>query len=313
MAVTFISNGYAPYSSAAQADAFPSIGQATYGVRNPADWKATAVPGVVRTVSISAGKGYGRGVTDKTFEAETIQLDPITAGSRWDLITCRRNWTPGESSFWKINGGANPVIPGGRQVGPGNIDDQPLWLVQVTAGEDEPTGFIDLRTHTGDGGGLIANHDLVLAFMNAIGTRININGVDWIRRADADNNMGWFSPNEPTVYTPVTAPGWTITGAVTVEPAGSKRRVTVDVAVKRTGVAFTLGSDAWEMVAPVIPAAVQVSAPVKYLPIVITGGSNHILAAASLNPAGSLTVRSANGPHPFSTGAQFTVNASYYI
>lgn len=50
----------------------------------------------------------------------------------------------------------------------------------------------------------------------------------------------------------------------------------------------------------------------KYLPI-ITGGDNHILAAASLNPAGSLTVRSTSGSYPFTTNALFTINASYYI
>ena len=198
MAVTFISNGYDttaanPYTESAWADAHPTIGLATYGVRSPLDWKVSAVAGADRTVSINAGRGFGHGVTDKTFENETIQLDPITSGSRWDLIACRRDWTPtsGQSKFVKVNGGATAVIPGGRLYGPGNIDDQPLALVQVTAGQTQPTGFIDLRTWAGDGGGLIGAHDLVRSFLNKTGTRIYIDGVDWVRRVGVNDTPVW--------------------------------------------------------------------------------------------------------------------------
>ena len=202
MAVTFISNGYDttstnPYTESAWAEAHPAIGLARYQVRSSLDWKVTAVAGLDRTVSINAGRGAGHGVTDKTVENETIQLDTIASGSRWDLIACRRDWTPtaGESKFMKINGGATPVIPGGRVVGPGNIDDQPLALVQVTAGQTQPTAIIDLRTWAGDGGGLIANDDLVRSFLNSAGTRIFITstGIDWIRKVGANDTPEWIS------------------------------------------------------------------------------------------------------------------------
>lgn len=198
MAVTFTSNGYDtttanPYTEFAWADAHPSIGLAKYGVRSPLDWKVTAVAGADRTVSISAGKGFGHGVTDATAANDTIQLDTISSGSRWDLIAVRRDWTPtaGESRFVKVNGGATAVIPGGRMVGPGNIDDQPIALVQVTAGQTQPTSIIDLRTWAGDGGGLVANHDLVRSFLNSPGTRIVIDGADWLRRAGANDTPEW--------------------------------------------------------------------------------------------------------------------------
>lgn len=201
MAVTFTSHGYDtttanPYTEASWADAFPSIGLAKYGVRSPLHWKVTAVAGQDRTVSINAGKGFGNGVTDETVANETIQLDTIAVGStRWDLIAVRRDWTPtaGESKFVKVNGGATKTIPGGRLAGPGNIDDQPIALVQVTGGQTQPTAIVDLRTWAGDGGGLVANDDLVRSFLNFTGTRININGIDWLRRVGANDTPEWVN------------------------------------------------------------------------------------------------------------------------
>ena len=198
MAVTFISNGYDtttanPYTESAWADAHPSIGLAKYGVRSATDWKVSAVAGQDRTVSIAAGRGFGHGVTDKTVTNDTIQLDTISSGSRWDLIACRRDWTPtaGESKFVKINGGATATIPGGRNANPGGIDDQPIALVQVTAGQTQPSAIIDLRTWAGDGGGLIAGHDLVRSYLNSVGTRLLIIGADWVRQVGANDTPEW--------------------------------------------------------------------------------------------------------------------------
>lgn len=229
MAVTFISNGYDtstanPYTESAWADAHPSIGTATYGVRSALDWKVTAVAGQDRTVSIAAGRGFGCGVTDKTVANDTIQLDTITSGSRWDLIVCRRDWTPtaGVSSFQKVNGGATATIPGGRNSNPGGIDDQPIALVQVTAGQTQPTAIIDLRTWTGDGGGLIANHDLVRSYLNTAGTRVNINGIDWIRRVGDNDQPVWEQARGSVVkVNGVGGTPWVISGEVGLTTNGS--------------------------------------------------------------------------------------------
>lgn len=203
MPVEFISNGYdttpeKPYGEGVWADSHPVIGLASYGVRSATDWKVTAVAGQDRTVSIASGRGYGHGVTDKTVANDTIQLDTITSGSRWDLIACRRDWTPtaGVSQFVKVNGGATAVIPGGRLSAPGEIDDQPIALVQVTSGQTQPTQIIDLRTWAGDGGGVIASHDLVRSYMDGVGTRLNINGTDWIRRVGANDTPEWVKGPE---------------------------------------------------------------------------------------------------------------------
>lgn len=230
MAVEFISNGYDttptnPYTEEAWATAHPSIGLATYGVRSAGDWKVTGVSGQDRTVSIAAGWGWGNGITDKTFANDTLQLDSIGSGSRWDLIAVRRDWTPtaGVSKFVKVNGGATAVIPGGRQSNPGGIDDQPLALVQVTAGRTQPTGFIDLRTWSGDGGGFVANHDLVRTFQNKVGTRVWINGVDWIRIAGDNDAPEWrqISPSfESTIGKPANAPSRTFSALLSA-PGGT--------------------------------------------------------------------------------------------
>ena len=235
MAVTFTSYGYDtttanPYTEVAWADAHPSIGTGTYGVRSATDWKVTAVAGADRTVSIAAGWGWGCGVIDKTVANDTIQLDPIASGSRWDLIAVRRDWTPtaGQSQFVKVNGGATPTIPGGRNSTRGNIDDQPIALVQVTAGQTQPTGFIDLRTFTGDGGGLIGMDDLCRTFLLRVGTRININGLDWLRVVGANDTPEWrlLSPDTWT-FTRVFDSDTTFTGyanlaegTITAAPAG---------------------------------------------------------------------------------------------
>lgn len=216
MAVEFISNGYDttstnPYTEGAWADAHPSIGLATYGVRSPGDWKVTAVAGQDRTVSIAAGRGFGCGVTDLTYTNDTLQLDTIASGSRWDLIAVRRDWTPtaGVSKFVKVNGGATAVIPGGRNSNPGGIDDQPIALVQVTAGQTQPTSIIDLRTWSGDGGGIVAAHDLVRSFLNKTGTRLNINGVDWLRRSGANDTPEWVKITDGNPKGAAYTPSWT--------------------------------------------------------------------------------------------------------
>jgi hypothetical protein len=321
MAVEFFSNGYDttetnPYTEVPWADAHPSIGSARYGVRSPADWKVTAVSGADRTVSIAAGRGFGHGVTDKTVANETIQLDTVTSGSRWDLVACRRDWTPtgGTSQFVKVNGGSTPVIPGGRLVGPGNIDDQPLFLVQVTAGQTQPTGFIDLRIWSGDGGGIYGKDPLILSYLNSTGTRININGVDWIRRPGANDVPEWFAPDEPTTVAPLAVTGYSMTGAITSRPAGSQRQITVNINVKRTGAAGAIPSNEFANFGAVIPSAMRgVSAIDQYLPVSLSGGSNNGHATVFLDTdTGVLQIRGVTA-FTWTTNALFTLNTTYYI
>ena len=199
MAVTFTSHGYDttagnPYTEIAWADAHPLIGSGMYGVRSGGDWKVTAVTGADRTVSIAPGFGWGAGVTDETVANDTIQLDTVTSGSRWDLIVARRDWTPtaGETKFMKINGGSTKAIPGGRLQTPGGIDDQPLALVQITSGQTQPTAIVDLRCWATNGG-MVANDDLAKNYLNRLGTEVFINGVEWRYIPGANDVPTWVS------------------------------------------------------------------------------------------------------------------------
>lgn len=198
MPVAFTSHGYdtKPGEGVSETvwgfDFFPSIGSSTYGVRGAQDWKVTPVVGQDRTVSVSVGSGFGHGVVDRTLANDTLQLDPAVTSSRWDLVAVRRDWTPtgGVSKFVVVKGSAVLQIPSGRLLGP-QVDDQPLWMVQVTAGRTDITGIVDVRTWVGDGGGIYAVSDLVRMYLDKLGTRVNINGVDWQRRLDGNGNEVW--------------------------------------------------------------------------------------------------------------------------
>lgn len=216
MAVTFTSHGYDtttgnPYTELAWADAHPRIGSGSYGVRSGNDWKVTAVAGQDRTVSIAAGFGWGSGVIDKTVANDTIQLDTIISGSRWDLIVARRDWTPtaGETKFMKINGGSVKAIPGGRLMTPGGIDDQPLALVQVTAGQTQPTAIVDLRCWATNGG-MVAKDDLTKGFLNDLGTELYINGTVWRYIPGANDVPEWVSTDSTDTAVDITTfgTGW---------------------------------------------------------------------------------------------------------
>jgi hypothetical protein len=213
MAVTFTSHGYDtttgnPYTEIAWADAHPLIGSGTYGVRSGSDWAVTAVTGADRTVSIEPGFGWGSGVTDQTVANETIQLDTVTSGSRWDLIVARRDWTPtaGETKFMKINGGSTKAIPGGRLMTPGGIDDQPLALVQVTAGQTQPTAIVDLRCWANNGG-MVAKDELVKGYLNKLGTELYIGGVQWRYVPGANDVPEWVSSDTTQAAADITTFG----------------------------------------------------------------------------------------------------------
>jgi hypothetical protein len=318
MAVTFISHGYDtttgnPYTEIAWADAHPYIGSSQYGVKAGSDWKVTAVSGADRTVSIAPGFGWGAGVTDKTTANETIQLDTITSGSRWDLIVARRDWTPtaGETKFMKINGGATKAIPGGRLSSAGNIDDQPIALVQVTAGQTQPTAIVDLRCWATNGG-LVAKDDLVKGYLNQLGTEIFINGIQWRYVPGANDVPEWVAPGEVTYYTPLPVSGYSTYGDITVEPVGQKKRVIVDITIERTAQAIDL-TTGWSGFGAVIPTAARGLAPVKYPPVAVVGGGNNGHATMSVTPStGVIMIRGITN-FQWTTGALATLNLTYTI
>jgi hypothetical protein len=320
MAVTFTSNGYdttttSPYTEIAWANAHPAIGASAYGVRSSTDWAVTAVAGADRTVSIAAGFGWGHGVTDSTVANETIQLDTVSSGSRWDLIVARRDWTPtaGVTSFVKVNGGSTQTIPGGRLVGPGNIDDQPLALVQVTAGQTQPTAIIDLRCWASNGGA-VAKDVLAKSYLDIVGASVYIGGMVWRYIPGANDVPEWVASGEVTTYAPIAVTGYSITGDISVEQVGAKKRVTVDLNVTRTGAGIVIGTS-FSGFGPVLPTAVRGSSDPKYLPISMSGGTGDVNKHATiyLYPvSGAMSIRS-QADFTMPTNALFSVNCVYYI
>jgi hypothetical protein len=266
-------------------------------------------------VSIAAGFGWGHGVTDETTANETIQLDTVTSGSRWDLIVVRRDWTPtaGESKFMKINGGSVKAIPGGRLSGAGAIDDQPLALVQVTAGQTQPTAIVDLRCWARNGG-VVAKDDLVKGYLNDLGTELYINGIEWRYIPGANDVPEWVTSGTVTTYTPLQPAGYSLTGGIYAEQVGSKRRVVVDINVTRTGTSGEIPTD-FASFGAVLPTAVRGTAEPKYLPVSLSGGSggNNIHATAFLNPITGLLMIRGQSAFTLTSGSVFSLNLTYYI
>lgn len=140
------------------------------GVKSQSDWALSLVTGVDRTVRVSAGVGYGYGVTDTNSANVDIVLDTVGSGTRWDAIVARRTWTAGSggtTTFVKVNGTSVKAVPAGLLTAPGTSADQLLALVQVTAGQQVPTALIDCRF--GPDGGMYTRDgaDLLVAPMGS--------------------------------------------------------------------------------------------------------------------------------------------------
>jgi hypothetical protein len=192
------------------------IGSAEYGVVGLNDWKVTTVTSADRTVSIATGNGWGHGVYDQNTAAVQIQLDTVSSGSRWDLIVMKRDWTGvgGVSAFAKVNGTSTKEIPSGRTKGPGIIDEQPLALVQVTAGQTTPTAIVDLRCWAGNGG-LVINDELALSYLDSLASSVLINGSGktFNRIIGPDGNPLWTS-SAAAGYIPMFGIGHSLSGGI---------------------------------------------------------------------------------------------------
>jgi hypothetical protein len=151
-----------------------------YGVAGPNDLKVTAHPTLARGIVIGAGSGWGHGVYDTSDATATLQGADIVSGIRWDMVVARRNWTGagGATSFVLLTGTSTKALVS-RSTTPGSIDDQPLALVQFSAGTTAPTAIVDLRVWPGSGG-LYATDLMARDYNTAIGSRLLINGDDWI-------------------------------------------------------------------------------------------------------------------------------------
>ncbi|UUG69981.1 minor tail protein [Arthrobacter phage Zucker] len=292
-----------------------------YSVVGPEDFKATTQAGD-RIVAIGNGTALGPGTIDVASSLPPIQFN-AASGTRWDLVALRRDWQPpgGTTSVVIIEGGTSQAYP---TVGtatnqwnrrPGIVDDQPLYLQQVNGtllGER-----IDLRCWAGNNG-LFAVHNDARTYLQNVGTEVLINGIRWHYSLGANNVPAWTCPDEPTFHSPLPISGYSITGDITTTPEGSKRRVTVDLNVARTGNAGVIPNDEWANFGAVIPTAARGDAAPKYVPVSLIGGAvstatNNLHATVFLNPAnGLMQIRGVNA-FTWQKGALFSLNLSYVI
>lgn len=204
--MTITSIGYAgSVDEAAWAKIAASLGS-TYGVQGPGDWQVTADPTGDRQVKIAIGSGHGRGIYDTSDAVATVQLAAVASGTRWDLVYARRDWQTGvkATSFARTTGTATREIPAGRANNPGVQDDQPLALVQLTAGQSVPTAVVDLRCWAVNGG-VLAVDGLALWYLDAVGACVRIGDVEYMRTLDPNGTPVWktsfTTPNTQLVRT----------------------------------------------------------------------------------------------------------------
>ncbi|WP_424448843.1 hypothetical protein [Microbacterium arborescens] len=189
-------------------DLLAMSGGRQYGVGSSADWTAS-VGGADREVRLTPGRGFGYGVRDKTTEEASLLLPATASGSVWHLICVHRDWQANQSTFETLPGSNARAIPV-RETTPGEVDDQPLWLARVDAGKSQVQELVDLRVWGGDGGSLAAN-DLVLQYLNRLGTSVRYGDMLAMRIRNAQGSPVWkrFDLTEDTKWVDATRnPGW---------------------------------------------------------------------------------------------------------
>lgn len=162
-----------------------------YWVEGADDWRVTAVAAADRTVRIAAGAGGGHGVRDVSQAQATVQGAVVSSGSRWDTVVVRRDWQGNKTSFEIIEGGSSKQIAASREAEPGVKDDQPIALVQFTAGQQLPVQIIDLRCWHGNGGVVAASVEALEYLGAAVGSVVAVGESLWVRTVTAQGSPAW--------------------------------------------------------------------------------------------------------------------------
>lgn len=173
-------------------DLLASAGGRQYSVAGAGDWKVTPGTGADRQVQIAAGRGFGYGVRDVSDAVENLTLPASSSGTVWHLIAARRDWGANETTFVSIPGSSSKQIPSARETSPGSVDEQPIALVPVVAGQSTIAAgnIVDLRVWGGDGGAL-AQDELALQFLNRLGTVVRVGTNVWSRVLDNLGSPTW--------------------------------------------------------------------------------------------------------------------------
>ena len=197
-------------------------------VTSPASFRVTATTGL--SVQVAPGTAHAWGVTDVSDAAEVIQLEPATSGSRFDVVVLRREWsgtsvtptgvaTGGRTSIGYVRGGTARAVPTLAST-PGSVTEQPLALVQVTAGTSTVQVVEDLRATAARTAWVRSE----LAMTGPAGTRYALepDGRRYVRMTDASGSTvtkpEWEPAPPPPPVIPKVGSG---TAAITTNEHGS--------------------------------------------------------------------------------------------
>ena len=225
MAIT--SSGYpGAFITPVQFSQYQAFFGARYGLGASGAWLTTALTtgGAVGTVQVAPGSIFGRGVTDTLDVATNVACSTFTGAAgtkRYDTIVARRTWgATNTTTLVAVAGSSTPVLAAARLSGPGVQDDQPLALVELTAGTTAPTGVWDLRV---DCSKLSTASDLRALVDPDQGDEAVVAGVRYRYATDGSGSLGWHISDKPGfVLDPVS--GWLptiIAGSKTVTLASS--------------------------------------------------------------------------------------------
>lgn len=231
----------------------PHISAARYGVVGIDDCAVTAVAGADRTLEVAPGRAWGQGVMDELNhnpEPLRVQLPAVASGSRWDLIALRRSWleTPGKTSLVSVQGTSTKAIPANRLAAAGDVDDQPLALVRIVAGQSAPAEIVDLRCWA-ESGGVQVLTDLAMQYLAFPGSMVWLDYQTYTFSRGTNNGSPWGWVKTSSIGMrhghQQLFSGWAARGTITSTNEPPRRINNADIAVERTGATFTLSAGGW--------------------------------------------------------------------
>lgn len=284
---------------------------ARFSVEGSNDWKVSILTSIDRGIRIEAGVGSGDGVTDETFDYETLSLPTPPSASAWYLIVRRRNWSgTGTSTLVAIRGTAEKKLPTRRDV-PGSESDQPLALVRVTQKDRPVQEIVDLRCWASNGGVEVVDK-LALDYLGTPGAEVKLGNDVW--RFEHQGNGVWGWGTVATGATP-TGSGWNLSGLLTktITPTGSMVSAGFMCTYPPSSGPF--------LVTPQFQRALTLSNP-GFLPkgdvfgqLLILSSANAVRADGTfnINSRGELHVRTLTVNYSMVAGDKFYISANWAV
>lgn len=292
------------------------VGSYEYGVDGAGHFAVNQIAGT-RMISVALGVAWGRGVMDTSDSTVNIQLDSVATGSRWDMIALRRTWGPangGPTEIVVVKGTSTKALPSSRQKNPGVIDDQPLALVRVQAGQSSIPEIVDLRVWGRNGGQLFAKDDLVRSYVASVGTEININGTLWQRTVSANSIAEWVKvgPRSDTQWVHranlAAKSGWKVNYLRYRVKDGL---VQVLMVFERTGAEIEVTADGNIPSQPIVTAPSAIVPRIWWAPLVSGPGGR--VAVGSLSSDTGVIALDAVTQTKIRRGEGFTLTGTYFL